>query len=222
MKNQIERPIINIDLDGVCYDFNGTLNKFIVASGRWPMDEAPDSGQTIITLQPKAFPEPQTWNYWEEWGMPKGEWFNWFRRGVEAGIIWAHGDAVEWAQPGLWLLSDLEYHIRLCTMRLNHFNLHAQAITSTASWLDKTNIPYRSLSFVGTEGKAGLDGEVLVDDNVGNVVDWAFANEKPAIIFDQPWNRDIEPFAGLEIYRCHGWAEVVDKIRELVPIERDS
>ena len=211
----IHRPVINIDLDGVVYDFNDTLNQFIVASGRLPHPDI--LGNTLVPDPNPTFPYPQIWDYWEEWGMSKGEWFNWIRRAVSAGAMWRYGNVIEWAQPALWVLSDAEYHIRLVTTRLVHFGLHKEVLLATSQWLHDNNIPYRSISFVGPEGKSAYQAEIMVDDNVGNLVDWCFNNQKPGIIYDQPWNRDVEPFAGLEIQRAEDWLGVVELVKELVP-----
>jgi len=65
--------------------------------------------------------------------------------------------------------------------------------------------------------KNGIDVDILVDDNLGNVFKFA-GQGKPAIVFDQPWNSEKaflervsifwKDWAERPIHRAHGWLGV--------------
>jgi 5'(3')-deoxyribonucleotidase len=223
----IPRPTINVDLDGVVYPFNLSLARFLEFQGRvGPLGENPEEGVGFHTqgvVKPHAlktelrsYPVPTTWNFWSEWNMSRGDWMMAFRRGVEYNHIWKEEEPIEGAVSALWELSDSEYYIRLVTHRLNHPFGHQQALASTAEWLNRYAIPYRSIAFLGDESKSSYRAPVLIDDAPHNCI--AFADKAgSAILFDQPWNQEVEEHARLT--RAFGWGDVVEAVREMVPHE---
>lgn len=197
----IDRPIVNIDLDNVVYDFNKAMH-----------------GYAEFVLD-KELPKSTKWAIWEDWGIARGA-FDWlFRRGVEEGFIWRTGDVIPGAIEGLWELSDKEFHIRLLTHRLTSKFGHDLAVEHTVQWLKENAIPYRSLSFIGYgDTKTQYQALALVDDNVDNVRLWG-EDYGTAVLYDQPWNQEVE--AGhvgspYKIIRAMNWKDVVDELGRYV------
>jgi 5'(3')-deoxyribonucleotidase len=206
------------------YPFNLALAQFLELQGRiGPMGYESQAGFSAtprkygaLLTSEESYPVPTTWDFWEEWGMTKGDWMMAFRRGVEYGHIWTEEEPIEGAIDGLWRLSDAEYHIRLVTHRLNHPFGHRAALKSTADWLDKYAVPYRSVSFIGPESKRNYRGAgILIDDSPVNLADWSEVGV--GVIFDQPWNQDVEEHSSLT--RAVGWDEVVDAVNEINDVQ---
>ena len=183
------QTILNIDLDGVVYQFHTPLAVFMEMNGR-PGPNALERG-TDGAFTGSSYPEPRRWGFFREWNMSEGEWNSWFRRAVEGGYVWAKGEPIEGAVEYLWRLSDDGYFIRLVTTRLVHPFNHAFAVSATVGWLDKYNVPYRGLCFLGSgERKSSFEGALLLDDNLDNVRDYENNAKGFAVIFSQPWNDD--------------------------------
>lgn len=192
-----DRKVLNIDLDGVVYDFNDALRTF-VTDRTWP--ESPD------------LPDPTNWWYHDQWGMTKDEWYSWFRLGVEWGEIWRHGDPIPNSVSTLWDLDAAGFLIRIVTSRLVHKGLHSKAVISTAKWLDHNNVPYHSISFVGPEGKRQIGGSVLVDDNAHNVRSWQTAHPTGlGILLRSTYTADEESVLGE--YIAEDWNQIGSMIR---------
>ena len=200
-KSKSDRPIINIDLDGVVYPWSGVF-------AQWVQKQEPT----------RQCPEPTMWNFHEEWGMSCGEWMNSFRRGVEYDCIWVEGRPIFGAVDNLWKLSDAEYHIRLLTNRLVHPFGHRRAIAATAAWLDEWNVPYRSFAAISDEDKSHYDAACLVDDNLENVMEFVGTTGHLGILFTTSSNRNGWPVDHSEnLVRAESWQDVYDIIRERVP-----
>lgn len=211
------RTILNIDLDGVVYQFHSQLASFIEMNGR-PGPNALLPGFEV-DFTGSSYPEPQEWGLFEEWNMSEGEWRSWFRRAVESGHLWAEGKPIDGAVEYLWRLSDAGYFIRLVTTRLVHPFNHAFAISATVKWLDKCNIPYRGICFLGPgEKKSSFEGALLLDDNLENARDYEDNAKGFAVIFTQPWNSDPDGQCK-DIRRVGSWAEFYRLVKEEVPAE---
>lgn len=76
----------------------------------------------------------------------------------------------------------------------------------TVEWLDKENMPYRDLYFLGDKDKAHLSADFLVDDGPHNIDAYQEAGRK-TITFDQPYNTQC---TGL---RAKNWEEVVEIVK---------
>lgn len=194
--------IINVDLDGVVYDFHTSLMEYIYGKGGW---------LHLVT--------PRRWNVWEDWGMTFGEWNHWFRRAVEDGEVWGKGPMIPGARHYLWKLSDEGHHIRIVTDRLVHAFGHRAAVTATAQWLDDNNIPYRSLSFEGKKYLFASDNSVLIDDKPSNVNSFVYSvtdelTRYEAVLFAQPWNDVDVNYLQPTVRRLSGWEAVYEWINE--------
>jgi 5'-nucleotidase len=104
----------------------------------------------------------------------------------------------------LWELSDLGVWIRIITHRLIFNWAHETSAADTAAWLDAHRIPYRDLCFIGDKPNVGAD--LYVDDSPTNILSLRAAG-KTAIVFDQPYNRELPG------PRAADWSEVVARVR---------
>lgn len=91
---------------------------------------------------------------------------------------------------------------------------HPMTRSNTIEWV-KRNLPNTNvlpeLHFVASELKGTIDVQVYIDDSP-KVIE--ALREKPCVLlFDQPWNRDVE--TGGSVHRVRGWREVRDFLRRL-------
>lgn len=111
------------------------------------------------------------------------------------------------ASEVLWRLSDQGIWIRIISHRLYVNWGHATAAGDTADWLDRANIPYRDLCFIGA--KSALHADLYIDDGPHNIEAFQSDNRK-VIIFDQPYNRHLPGM------RAHTWDDVERFVIEAV------
>lgn len=196
--------IINVDLDGVVYDFKGTSEKMIKKIYDY---------RTVDS----------SWYFWRDYGMTDSEWALMFRRGVESGEIWGQGDAIPGATHYLHKLNEDGFFIRIVTYRLVHKFAHADVIGSTVEWLDANYVPYHSIAFLGEEPKHSYLCDVAIDDNHQNWADYE-THKIPCVLLDKKsifrpgvrtWGEAYD-----QIKRLVGYSDVsdprsVDEVREL-------
>jgi hypothetical protein len=158
----VKRPVILVDLDNVVYNFINVMA--VIVSTYLRPDYDPNQ---LVQLY-------RSWEIWEDWGIPKGQFDLVWERGIRDGAIYGAADGnpaaapIEGAREALWTLSDAEWHIHLVTSRLNKFRLHDQVVENTVQWLKGWGIPYRSLSF--TEDKHAITGQAIVDDKASHLI----------------------------------------------------
>ena len=128
---------------------------------------------------------------WEfaEWGVPPEEFDRFHRLAVLEHRIFRTMDAIPGAAEALWRLSDAGVWVRIITHRLCVNWGHAIAVADTVEWLDRTGIPYRDICFLG--GKPEVEAHAYVDDGPHNVVALR-EHGNDVVVFDQPYNRDVE------------------------------
>lgn len=175
--------VFGVDLDGVCAQHTLAFRK-IVAQEKGVPEES-------LTLE-------CGWGF-QEWGFEEGDFEAYHRRAVAEHRMLADMPAMPGASKALWRLSEAGVWIRIITHRLYTNWDHAIAAGDTAEWLDKAKIPYRDLCFVG--GKSAVDAHVYIEDAPHNV-EALRAEGRTVIVFDQPYNRDLDP------PRATSWEEV--------------
>lgn len=220
--------IINVDLDGVLYPYHEILAAYLELHGRYgPKIEVLDSGSALLPDPVvdalhlgESFPEPRRWEVWKDWGLPHGEYRNWFRRAIEDGFMWREGKPRPGSQEALWTLSDAGWWIRVVTRRLVHHAVHRQAIAATVEWLDEWNIPYRSIAFLGEESKADHLAQALWDDSWAEIKDWRFRHpDKLALLQDASWNREHPEEGFGRVRRIYRPNQVVAALDQQFPLK---
>lgn len=153
-----KRPTILLDLDGVLFDWAKAMIIEIVRR-----DEGEFSEGKVQSYLNKY----QSWEIWDDLGVPKGH-FDWvWEQSIREGTMYRGLPPFPGSVQALWRLSDAEYHIHVCTSRLNKFRLHDQAVINTVTWLREHGVPYRSLTF--TEDKSVIEADVMIDDSPKNL-----------------------------------------------------
>ncbi len=182
------RKTIIVDLDHVTYDF-------ILDMAFWLSDNG-----VLASPLGEAY-RYEHWEVWEDWGMTEGEFMRWWRLGIEAGHIYAHGRTIPGARHALWQLSDAGWDIHIATQRLNKFGLHDRVVENTVSWLYNNNIPYRQLSFVSD--KTNIWANAIVDDVENNMSH--FIHEQTFLF---PANHNSDHLVGVDEQR-KAWENIV-------------
>ena len=155
----MNRPVILVDLDNVVYDFVQAFADMLVKRG------AVGFASTSKSLMQKY----RSWNIWEDWDIPKGEFMRYWRLGIEQGDIYANGPLIPGAREALWQLSDAEWDIQVVTNRLSKFGLHDTIAANTVHWLHENNIPYRGLHLTANKR---IPAEAIVDDRLDNMSEY--------------------------------------------------
>lgn len=190
--NQGGEPfVLGVDLDGVCADYTKGFRDFCAAR---------------LGVDRESLPLERSWDF-REWGFDQAKFEEMHAAAISEGRILADLEPIEGAAESLWRLSDAGVWIRIVTHRLYVNWGHHAAAGDTVAWLDRARIPYRDLCFLGTKNDVGADA--YIDDAPHNITGLRAAG-RTAIVFDQPYNRDIaEP-------RARDWNEVEELVYELI------
>ena len=199
----MRQPTVNVDVDGVIYDFvDDARQEFIHRYGAENVEA----------------PANRSWRIWEHWRYRNdvetdGEWVtpggNLFWRvvdvGVTAGRVFRTGRVYEGAVEGMKILNDSDYRVRIVTSKsLSNSELRYHAITNTLGMLLDHGIKYDDIAFVNGS-KTQYEAQAVLDDKPA-VLNWAQYGARN-ILFDQPWNQTID-WPGdpeLVIHRVPGW-----------------
>jgi 5'(3')-deoxyribonucleotidase len=100
-------------------------------------------------------------------------------------------------------------------------NRHERASVQTRFWVEE-HLPLGSVSSIHhiPGDKSIVDCQLYIDDNPERLLELA-AKRPNVVIFDQPWNQEVETKPGL--IRCKGWKEVLEYVDFLSgPVEATS
>jgi 5'-nucleotidase len=183
--------VLGVDLDGVCGDHTAAFRE-VVARERG--------------VSPESLPEQRSWSF-REWGLDGATFEVLHRRAILEHRMFRTMAPIPGCAEVLWRLSDSGVWIRLITHRLYTNWGHAVAVGDTVAWLDEHGIPYRDLCFLGD--KPQVEADAYVDDAPHNVASLR-AGGSPAIVFDQPYNRDLDG------PRARSWGEVEVLVADLM------
>jgi len=185
----MDELVLGVDLDGVCADYEGAFRESVAR--RLGRDPADMPAQTMMDA-------------YSQWGLTFEQYADAHRRAVLEDRIFRDMAPMPGVSESLWELSDAGVWIRIITHRLIFNWAHEVSAADTAHWLDANRIPYRDLCFIGDKPNVGAD--LYVDDSPTNVVKLRAAGRR-AIVFDQPYNRDLPG------PRATSWADVVALVR---------
>lgn len=162
---------IGIDLDGVCYDFGGSLREYLRRFHDW--DEA-------------RCPAATRWEFYEDWGLSLQEFIRHCHEGVNAGVIFSHGDPYHGTRRALLSLREAGHTLHVVTDR--SFGSSGASEAATRTWLDRHAIPFDALTFSADKTVARVDW--MIDDKLANY-DALDATGVNVWLLDRPWNQDI-------------------------------
>ncbi len=181
--------VLGVDLDGVCADYEGAFRASVARQ---------------LTRDADTLPPQTVMDAYSQWGLSFEQFEQAHRRAVLEDRMFRHMEPLPGVSEALWQLSDLGVWIRIITHRLIFNWAHETSAADTAAWLDQHKIPYRDLCFIGDKPNVGAD--IYIDDSPGNIMSLRSAG-KTAIVFDQPYNRDLPG------PRATSWADVVATVR---------
>lgn len=179
---------VAIDLDDVCLDFFGAITDAVNM----------EYGTQLTAAD------------YKEWDLHKiidpiigKSWWNWWR---SRDWLWARAQAVPGAIGGIQKLRDGGHYVELVTSKPRW------AEAQTWQWLGKWRLPVQRVTITDDSiTKASVtDADVLVDDKLQNVEEWA-ATGRHAILFTRPHNRRLKPESIL-VTRVFSWREIVEQI----------
>lgn len=186
-----------IDLDGVVYDWQRTYRYMLrVYRG--------------IALPPVA-------DFWFHWNAPDAytspedrKWM--WSEGVRLGLF-RYGHVETGAIVSLHRLAQAGHELVVVTHRPK------QAVNDTldfCSYLAGDLWKWSGiLILTEQESKTVASADILIDDKDQNVIEWAKSG-RIAVLFDQPWNRQME--LRPKIIRAGGWPAVVDIVESLAEV----
>ncbi len=187
-----ETFVLGVDLDGVCADYESALRASLVRHGG---------------REPAHLPPQTVMDGYSQWDLSFAEFEIAHRRAVLEDRMFREMTPMPGVSRALWRLSEQGVWIRIITHRLIFGGAHEVSAADTAAWLDASELPYRDLCFIGDKPDVGADA--YVDDSPSNVTALR-ASGRTAIVFDQPYNREL---AGP---RAHDWDEVVTFVEDVL------
>lgn len=180
---------IGIDLDGVCYNFTDSLKKYLVEHEGFPEYEL---GETT------------TWNFFkDDWGMSLEDYLMYFERGVDAGIVFLHGEPHLDCVDVLNRLREDGHTLHIVTWR----QVGQRSVHNTSDWLLREKIPYDTLTFA--KDKTILPVDIFIEDNMDNYTSLCESGVR-AVLMDRPWNHDLT-----DAVRVQNWNEFYEFVGDM-------
>lgn len=171
-----DMPIINVDVDGVLYDFTEAMRKEIVLQMGLPLDSLPD---------------PQEWSLQNVWPVTWAQLRSVMHDGIAQGRVFRSGQMLEdvWTRRSLQHMIDLGWHVRLVTSKtFDDDFITMQARKNMLDWVHTNEIPHHTISFTDESGKLSYRADAVIDDKPTlSWVQWGAEN----FLYDQPWNQTI-------------------------------
>ena len=187
--------MLGVDLDGVCGDHNKIFRDIVAKE---------------LSVDPSSLPLERSWGF-KEWGLSSDDFERLHELAVNEHRMFRDMPVIEGAAEALWRLSDQGVWIRIISHRLYVNWGHAIAAGDTADWLDRAEIPYRDLCFIGA--KSALHADLYIDDGPHNIESFQ-KDGRAVVIFDQPYNQHLKG------NRAYNWAEVEQYVLEQVALQR--
>lgn len=162
---------VGVDLDGVCYDFAGSLRAYLDTLGGLP----------------HGYPEPTRWEFYEDWGFDLQGFLSLCHDGVDAGVIFSYGEPYPNTAEAFAWIKAAGHSIHIVTDR--SFGANGASEAATRAWLDCHGLPFDSLTFSPDKTIVRLD--VMVDDKPENYAALTAAGVD-AWLLTRPWNKHVE------------------------------
>lgn len=193
--------IINVDMDGVVYDFTRHLYNLLRVDGRIPNNVSPAS---------------PTWSLWETWDIPEDDFWSYFHQYTLNRGLFRDGNPIEGAVEGLRELRAHGHRVRIVTSKtLRRASSTAQSRIDTIRFLQDFGLADLEVVFAsGRYGKTDYIADVVIDDKP-EVRKWAQPNGTLNILFSQPWNMHAPAPSGfINLSRVTSWSQALELIHE--------
>ena len=143
---------VGVDLDGVWHDFAGSLRYFLQTShANKPFGDG-------------TYPEPLRWDFYLDWGLTLEDFLQACHDGVDAGIVFSHGDPNEGSREVFESIRAAGHSIHVVTDR--PFGTNGASEAATRSWLDHHGLAFDSLTFSGD--KTIVNTDIFIEDKPEN------------------------------------------------------
>lgn len=176
---------VGIDLDGVVFDFVGALRHAFCGS----------------LVPTPAYPDPQRWEMWDDWGMAKADWIAATNGAVARGLF-REGWFYPGARKGLAAIKAAGHRVHLVTARDCE-----QAGADTSEWLLRHGVAYDSLLF--SRDKTVVPVDLFIEDNVDNAIALKEAGT-PVFLIHRPWNASAMETCGVPY--VYTWEDFVAEV----------
>lgn len=200
--------IINVDVDGVLYDFVGALRSHIRSK----------MGDPDLVL-----PDPTSWHIWNHWTlgshpMTKQDFYAWFKQAVEHGNLFGQPQRIITEQAPSVLLDwkmNLGHNVRFVTRKkfpVHEGDMSALAQGQTEKFLHYWGLDEIPIFYVG-DGveKTSYPADLAIDDDP-NLQRWVNPDQNAVnILFRQPWNDEVTSSKPPRLIRSNRW-DKIDKI----------
>lgn len=179
---------LGIDLDGVCYGFTDALRHYLVVHHGYIPHELPDA---------------ETWTFHQDqWGLTLEEFMQFYADGVDAGVVFVHGEPLEGTLEAFAAMREAGHTIHIVTDR----SVGSKAAHNTVDWLKEWGLEYDSITF--TSDKTILNVDYVFDDRDKNYVEISEARNAIPVLLTRPWNVDL-PNA-LRVDDWQGFLDIVE------------
>lgn len=158
---------VGIDADGVMYDFAASWAHFLGI----------------------PHPNPQRWEFYEDdhcGGYTAAEFVNTCHAGVDAGVIFTHGDPYPNTREALQWIKAAGHTIHIVTDR--SFGSPGASAAATIAWLRRHDLPFDHITFTADKTVANVD--VMVDDKPENYHALEAAGVR-AYLLTRAWNKHV-------------------------------
>ncbi len=163
---------VGIDLDGVCYNFSASVREYLTNTAR--------------THQPHTCTDPTRWEFYEDWGLNLDAFLDTCHAGVEAGVIFTHGEPYPNTAEAFHRIKSAGHSIHVITDR--SFGSNGASEAATRAWLDRHGLPFDSLTFSPDKTIVRID--TMVDDKPSNYAALT-AVGVDAYLLSRPWNQHV-------------------------------
>lgn len=160
---------VGIDLDGVCYDFSASVRAYLDTLGGLP-----------------HYPAVTRWEFYEDWGLDLAGFLDVCHDGVDAGVIFTHGEPYPNTAEAFARIKAAGHSIHVITDR--SFGKGGASEAATRAWLDCHGLPFDSLTFSADKTVVRID--TMVDDKPDNY----HALEAVGVdarLLSRPWNMHV-------------------------------
>ena len=165
------RPLrVGLDLDGVCYDFVASVRRYLLTLG-WDAAQLPDATD---------------WEFFRTWGLSVEEFLQICHDGVNAGIIFATGEAYAGVAAAIARVHDAGHEVHVVTDRT--FGDGDASKVATELWLPQAGIRYTSLTI--SADKTSVPCDTFIEDRDKNFLALVEAGVD-AYLIDRPWNAHV-------------------------------
>lgn len=175
-----EEYVFGVDLDQVGFDYAQGVRQIILDSNNeLTVDDFPELIDYCFVVS--KWPTLKTIEDYQRTHIA----------GVEQGFFQTL-DVYEGFPQTIKMLRENGVVIRIITHRIFPGSSPAKSISDTAHALENAGVEYDEICFA--KRKSDVRCDALVDDSPKNILDWKERNDdnSPCIIFDHPYNRDIE------------------------------